>query len=1085
MTIHPRTRNTLALAVLATIAGTIGAADPDSRLAEKPPYQRLLQDNDAKQAADLEKQISERLQASQWAEAVMAAQEVLALRQRLQGAEHWQTISARWYAVTLQKLAAGSADDRAAWASAGRLTREGHALFQKRRPAEAESLLQQALELYRQLHGEEHPYLAILCHDLALNHSLQGQRAKAEPLLRKAVDIRRRVLGEEHPDTATSSYTLANNLNAQLRYADAEALYRRALATRQKVLGPEHAETLRSGNALAQNLDKQGKYKEAESLYRQVLAVRQKESQESSDVALSLNNLASNLDNQGRHSEAEPLLREALALSRRVRGEEHRETATCCNNLGYNLNAQGRYAEAEPFYQQGLALRRKVLGEKHPHTIQSYSNVAYNLQVQGKYAEAEPLHRRALALRRNVLGDEHPDTTQSLNNLAGTLHALTRYAEAEPLFRQALAARRKLLGEDHPDVATCYENVAMNLQVQGKAASALAFEQKALAIRRRELGEEHPDTAASYHNLGGCLFDHADFEAAESLFRRALALRQKALGMEHPLTVADAGNVAHALYAQGKYADAEGQWRAAWGSFEAARLRISTIGLDRATFTAGNSPLPGLTVCLARAGQAADAWKYCEANLARGLLDEVSARLARSLSDEERRRERELLGRLEQLDGQILALLRKPRETNASQPAFASLIEQRQALLSELARWAASLTAREVSDQQHIQARLPIGAALLTWVDFPGLPGSADPGGEHWACLLRSSGAPLWVKLPGNGPNGAWRRDDDALPDQLRKALVEKSNAAEPARQLARQRLAPLEPHLKDVRHLIVLPSLYLDGIPLEVLTERFTISYAPSGTLLARLREKPHPANPPRRLLALGDPVFRAAGSVAALPGTRREVESIGALFPYADKLLGADASKAKLATLELQGYDALHVATHCVVNPHVAFDSALMLSQTPDDDGRLTALQLKQRWPLRAELVVLSACATGLGRYAGGEGYVGFSQALFLAGARSLVVSLWPVDDTATALLMTRFYENLLGKRTGLDRPLSKAAALREAKAWLSGLSAGQIDQEVARLPKVDRGEVRTRSKAAAEVHPYAHPHYWSAFILIGDPD
>ena len=88
-------------------------------------------------------------------------------------------------------------------------------------------------------------------------------------------------------------------------------------------------------------------------------------------------------------------------------------------------------------------------------------------------------------------------------------------------------------------------------------------------------------------------------------------------------------------------------------------------------------------------------------------------------------------------------------------------------------------------------------------------------------------------------------------------------------------------------------------------------------------------------------------------------------------------------------------------------------------ETDGRITAQQIVNTWDLDADLVVLSACESGLGRYAGGEGYLGFTQALFVKGARSLVLSLWKVDDQATALLMTRFYQNLLGKRDGLRSP------------------------------------------------------------------
>jgi CHAT domain-containing protein len=143
---------------------------------------------------------------------------------------------------------------------------------------------------------------------------------------------------------------------------------------------------------------------------------------------------------------------------------------------------------------------------------------------------------------------------------------------------------------------------------------------------------------------------------------------------------------------------------------------------------------------------------------------------------------------------------------------------------------------------------------------------------------------------------------------------------------------------------------------------------------------------------------------------------------------------------------------------------------------------------------LVVLSACESGLGRYAGGEGYLGFAQALFVKGARSLVLSQWKVDDKATALLMTRFYQDLLGQRPGLSQPMPKAAALDEAKRWLRNLTADEVGTELAAL---ERGTVRPLAQAdgpaphdassapkPAGVRPYAHPYYWASFILIGDP-
>src|SRR5207249_8285747 len=121
---------------------------------------------------------------------------------------------------------------------------------------------------------------------------------------------------------------------------------------------------------------------------------------------------------------------------------------------------------------------------------------------------------------------------------------------------------------------------------------------------------------------------------------------------------------------------------------------------------------------------------------------------------------------------------------------------------------------------------------------------------------------------------------------------------------------------------------------------------------------------------------------------------------------------------------------------------------------NGLLTAEQVLRTWDLNADLVVLSACESARGKQGGGDGPLGFAQPFFLAGARSLVLSLWPVDDTATALLMRRFYENLLGKRAGLEAPLPKAVALREAKDWLRRLTADELRRLAAGLPGGDRG-------------------------------
>jgi CHAT domain-containing protein len=196
--------------------------------------------------------------------------------------------------------------------------------------------------------------------------------------------------------------------------------------------------------------------------------------------------------------------------------------------------------------------------------------------------------------------------------------------------------------------------------------------------------------------------------------------------------------------------------------------------------------------------------------------------------------------------------------------------------------------------------------------------------------------------------------------------------------------------------------------------------------------------------------------------------------------------------------------------MNDRAAMQSALILSGDKAEvmfelavkgeqayDGRLTAEQIARTWNLSADLVTLSACATALGKESGGEGFLGFSQALFLAGARSLVLSLWRVEDTATTLLMTRFYENLLG---AFDRvrivggeelrpgtPLPKATALWEAKNWLRTMTWDKLELEPAMEAYVARGLVPVEGfpGRSETKNPFADQHFWAAFILTGDPD
>jgi len=1282
--------------------------EPKAGMESKLPWQRLLTGANAQKAAALEKRIAELEAVDNYAEAIRRREDLLALRMREQGAEHWQTVNEKWALAATKKVAALPAEKRAGWrqaakGAAGALrlmqqAQDGKALapWQERlkwcrevlgedhphtastynnvavnlgaqgKYAEAGPLYQKALDIHRKALGEEHPDTAASYNNVALNLNAQGKYAEAAPLFQKGLDIRRKILGEDHPDTAASYNAVAFNLKAQGKYGEAGPLYQKGLDIHRKILGEDHPDTATGYNNVAFNLNAQGKYGEAGPLYQKGLDIHRKIlGEDHPDTAQSYNNVASNLNAQGKYAEAGPLFQKALEIWRKALGEDHPNTATSYNNVALNLNAQGKYAEAAPLFQKGLDIRRKILGEDHPDTATGYNNVAFNLKAQGKYAEAGPLYQKGLDIRRKVLGEDHPDTAQSYNNVASNLNAQGKYGEAGPLYQKGLDIRRKVLGEDHPDTAQSYNNVAANRNAQGKYAEASPLYQKALDIHRKALGEDHPNTAASYNNVAanrnaqgkyaeaGPLYqkaleiwrkalgeDHPDtaqsynnvaanlnaqgkYAEAGPLFQKALDIRCKVLGEDHPDTVTSYNNAAYNLVAQGKYPEALASLEAAAGSYETTRLSIAARGLDRAAYGAKRSPYPFLAAARARAGRAAAAWAALEADLARGLLDELAPRRGRGLTPVEQRQRDQLRAQRSPLDGAVLALAGRRQRSDADTAELERLVGQRRQLDQSLAELAARVSRREVAALDPFQAALLADAAFLSWVDV------ADPSGgvqEHWGCVVRHQGEPHWERLPGSGPAGQWTDEDTTLPARFHAALAQSAPAADAdilARKLYAQRLAPLRQHLDGVQRLFVAPVNRMAGIPIEALTDLYTVSYTPSGTYLARLkdRERPHSTG----LLAVGDPVFPpvrnltqptalppggllinqvlpggaaaqarlqygdvlvtyagvalssveqlgqltaakatektvvvqvwregqdklaerqlptgrlgvalakepAREAIAArrqndqllaplrrgekfdeLPGTQVEIARLAELFDPKSviSLTRAAASEQRVEELRRTGtlgqLRYLHFATHGKANNVRAFESALVLTPParlpevrvgePYLEGRLTAAEVLEYWKLDAELVTLSACESGLGRSGGGDGLLGFAQAFLMAGSRSVCLSLWQVDDTATALLMDRFYRNLLGKRPDGARPMPKAAALREAKDWLRTVTASEALERLGALTKgVVRGERPAREEmpavpkpkdAGTDYRPYAHPRYWAAFILIGDPE
>jgi len=951
--------------------------------------------------------------------------------------------------------------------------------------------------------GPEHPSTATSLNNLALLYDNQGLYAKAEPLYQRALAIYEKALGPEHPDTATSLNNLAGLYASQGLYAKAEPLYQRALAIDEKALGPEHPDTAIDLNNLAALYDSQGLYAKAEPLYQRALAIREKVlGPEHPDTALSLNNLAALYKSQGLYAKAEPLYQRALAVNEKALGPEHPDTALSLNNLAALYKSQGLYAKAEPLYQRALAVNEKALGPEHPGTATSLNNLAALYDSQGLYAKAEPLYQRALAIREKVLGPEHPDTATSLNNLAGLYDSQSLYAKAEPLYQRALAIYEKALGPEHPDTALSLNNLAALYDSQGLYAKAEPLYQRALAIREKVLGPQHPDTARSLNNLALLYNNQGLYAKAEPLYQRALAISEKALGPEHPDTATSLNNLAGLYKSQGLYAKAEPLARRGLSveftliQREAPYLPVAERQSFLQTF--------GYTYEIAfssaqRGSSGANLALFSRLNR-QGLLQEIEQRQAQLAS---------LPGPQQSLANELRAVTQQLASVALTPEQRQQLKGRQEELEKKLYRLLPQLQPRVVEVQQ-VAAALPAGSALIEFQRYDPYDGR-KPQDQRWgkarylALVLKPDGAITPIDL------GPAQPIDAAIQAALAASEQKQADALALWARVGRLVLDPLTAATRGVSTLFLSPDGELNRVPFaalpapgssQLLSEALQLRLLTTGRELLDLQNAPNGKTSPA--LVVANPAFdRTPGSMRApaqlasasiqqrsadlgsqrwapLPGTATEGAAIAQLT--SGRLLSGEQARAATIQQQQQAPRLLHLATHAYFQPDlpdaernnnqpqrsnstsqgpaalsgenpllrsgIALAGANQPDADPADDGYLTALEVARLNWKGTELVVISACESGKGDIQAGEGVYGLKRAIAVAGARSSLLSLWKVDDRATAAFMESFYSKL---KAGMGRADALAATQREFREHkMAGLR---------------------------------HPYFWAAFQLSGD--
>jgi CHAT domain-containing protein len=851
------------------------------------------------------------------------------------------------------------------------------------------------------------------------------------------------------------------------------------------------ADPLSEAATLRQQADamfRQGKFPEAEPLYQRTLAIVEKaRGPDSTEAATVLNELALVYREEGRYGEAEPLLKRSLSIRERVLDPQHLDVAQSLNNLGAVYLVQGRYSDAEPLARRALEIEEKALGPDHPRVASSLNNLAFDLRRLGRYAEAEPLAKRAVAIAEKKLGPDNQDTAGYINNLAALYLAQGRLKEAEPLAKRGLAAREKALGPDHPDVAYGLNDLGVIYANENRLEEAKAVYERALAIREKSLGPSNPYVAQSEINLAHIYRRLGQWQQAATAAGRAVEILIRHLSVE-------AGQRSAAAVADQR-------------AYRAFFLDYIPIVIQNALQEAEKHKDDATTANALRREAAANTFRVAQMALISSAGAAVASAALRAATGDDTRaalvRERQDAAQeWQRLDAAITAAASRVAQDRrpVEEQSLRAALDQVSRRLDELdAKIAASFPAyAELSNPQPVtgdeaQSLLAPDEALLLYVTY-------DSGFYVWVVRRESVGFYF-----GKVPERELAQQVSALRARLDPQL--NSNFAPfptgIAVALYQRLVGSVKSALVGVHHLLIVPDGPLQSLPFEILVTEppkqeplrpedhrdvawlvrdYAISVLPSVSSLRGLRRFANPERSTLAFLGIGDPALNGnassarevplaslfRGSVAdadkvralsRLPETADELRAIARAVGASDRdlLLGERAAEPVLRQMQLDRYKAIAFATHGLMSGDLKglAEPALVLTPppvaTPDDDGLLTVSKIATL-KLNTDWVVLSACNTAAddGSPDGG-GLSGLAKAFFYAGARSLLVSHWPVWSQAAVALTTGTFEEL-----SKAPEIGRAEALRRA--------------ELAMLDPKNPPE-------------FAHPLAWAPFVLAGE--
>jgi CHAT domain-containing protein/tetratricopeptide (TPR) repeat protein len=931
--------------------------------------------------------------------------------------------------------------------------------YQKAEYEPAEASWKRALSIREEVMGPDHVLVAKSLHNLATLYDDQGRYDESEPLHQRALAIREKALGPHHQDVAASLVNLGNLYYHQGKYQEAIRLYQRALGIFEKALGPDHPNVASCALNLADLYYEQGKYREAEPLYKRCLTIAEKSfGPDHPYVGISLNNLANLYYEQGNQQECEKLHKRALAIFEGALGLEHPYVGYSMNSLGDLYQRQGRFAEAETCFSRALHINEKTLGSDHPETAYSLNKLADVYLDRDGYSEAEPLLKRALDIFRKALGNDHQDVATGLGNLANLRRDQGRYPEADTLYQEALQIFEETLGPNHPKVALCLESFSLDCRLKGDIPKALELSRRAFKIRKRNF-RDGSSVMSEKDALGYSQFMR---NSANNFLSAYFDLAQK----DNRL-IYDAADVMFAV-----------KGRASEAAFARAReiLMLDQLGALADSLRLARTALSNL---------------YVEGSEEQD-PSALRQRLDRASQDKDR-----LESELARLSDDFRSL-QDALDIDAEKVVDLLSVLPVTSILVEYMKYD-YLPAGSQNTVGHYLVCTLNGYGDISLQDLgeaQGIDSLVDRYRQHVLTVASTEHLPSIVDLT------EYKAIGNAIYQRVWRPIQDR---------ISREELVFVAPDggmdLVSFAGLVDDQGRYLvEDFTIHYLSSGRDLmrlrEQAQSGTGLFALGDPDYDASPAARSsLSAATGVDSSAQqsysstrnvrtacaelrgiTLTPLPGTKREVEQVAENWsaqggPTA-VYYGRSASEERFKQ-EAPGKRVIHLATHgyflenkCqpvsvgrgydrdggYVGENPLLLSGLFLAganlhgegadEAGAEDGILTAEEATAMNLDGTDLVVLSACETGLGEVKDGEGVYGLRRAFQMAGARTVVSALWPVSDRLTAEMMSQIHRS-------------------------DGRS----------LPEIMR-EMQLASINALRANKQAdHPFNWGAFIALGD--